>query len=93
MYKHSDSEAYKLPSAIAEFCDVAKRIVREELLPLEQEFMASPNQAYGMPEIMMVRRVFKPETAERLIKVSRDSGLWYMMVPEEHGGLGLSMLA
>ena len=90
---HPDSESFKLPSAVREFCDVARRIVRDELMPLEQEFMASPKQAYGLPEIMMIRRVFSGKVAERLETVSRETGLWYLMVPEEYGGPGLSLLA
>ena len=91
--KATDTSHFKLPPDIAEFCDIAKQIVRDQLLPLEQEFMASPNQAYAMPEITMIRNVFSGEVAERLEKISRETGLWYLMVPEEHGGLGLSMLA
>lgn len=89
----TDSPAYTLPPDIVEFCDVARRIVREELLPLEQEFLASPKHAYGMRELPMVRAVFSPEVADRLLKISRDTGLWYLMVPEAYGGMGLSMLA
>lgn len=85
--------SYTLPPEIQEFCDVAKRIVREELMPLEQEWMASPNQAYGMRELPAIRAVFQPEVAKRIEKISRDTGLWYLMVPEAHGGMGLPMLA
>jgi alkylation response protein AidB-like acyl-CoA dehydrogenase len=89
-----DSAAsYRLPPDIQAFCDVARRIVREELLPLEQQYMASPRQSYGLPEIMNVRNAFPPEVSRRLEKISRDTGLWYLQVPQEHGGLGLSMLA
>jgi alkylation response protein AidB-like acyl-CoA dehydrogenase len=87
------SGAYLLPKEIQEFCDVARRIVREELIPLEQEWLSSPNHAYGMRELPAVRAVFKPEVAARLEKVSRDTGLFYLMVPQEHGGLGLPLLA
>ena len=90
---HPDSTAYQLPESVREFCDVAKRVVREELLPLEQQFMASPEQAYAMADIDMIRRVFKGPVAERLEKVSRDTGLWYLTVPEQYGGMGLSLLA
>jgi len=85
--------SYTLPSEIQEFCEVAKRVVRDELMPLEQEWLSSPKHAYGMRELPAVRRVFKPEVANRLEKVARDTGLFYLMVPEEHGGLGLPMLA
>ncbi len=88
-----DTTAYKLPAEIQEFCDVAKRIVHDELLPLEQKYLASPNHAYGIKETTNLKNVFGPEVAKRLEKISRDTGLWYLMVPEEHGGSGLSMLA
>ncbi|HET9651912.1 MAG TPA: acyl-CoA dehydrogenase family protein [Usitatibacter sp.] len=88
-----ESNAYKLPAEIQEFCEVARRIVRDELMPLEQKFLASPNHAYGIKETTNLKRVFGDEVARRLEKVSRDTGLWYLMVPEEYGGSGLSMLA
>ncbi|MFN0163093.1 MAG: acyl-CoA dehydrogenase family protein [Burkholderiales bacterium] len=90
---HPDSTSFRLPPDVEEFCEVARRIVRDELLPLEQQFMASPKQSYGLPEIANIRNVFPKEVADRLEKISRDTGLWYLQVPEENGGLGLSMLA
>jgi alkylation response protein AidB-like acyl-CoA dehydrogenase len=85
--------SFVLPPEIQEFCDVARRVVRDELMPLEQEWLASPNHAYGMRELPAVRAVFQPETANRLEKIARDTGLFYLMVPEEYGGLGLPILA
>jgi alkylation response protein AidB-like acyl-CoA dehydrogenase len=89
----SSTNAYQLPPEIQEFCDVAKRIVRDELLPLEQEYLMHPGHAYGVKETINLKNVFGPEVVERLTKISRDTGLWNLMVPEEHGGSGLSMLA
>jgi acyl-CoA dehydrogenase len=88
-----ESSHFKLPPEILEFCEVAKRIVREELLPLEQKYLASHNHAYGIKETTNLKNVFGPDVVERLTKISRDTGLWYLMVPEAHGGAGLSMLA
>jgi acyl-CoA dehydrogenase len=85
--------AYRLPPEIQELCDVAKRIVREELMPLESQWLSSPNHAYGMRELPAIRAVFSPEVAKRIEAISRETGLFYLMVPEEHGGLGLPMLA
>src|SRR3954468_1372167 len=85
--------AYTLPPEIQEFCDVAKRIVRDELMPLEQTWLSSPNHAYGMRELPAIRAVFDKETAARLEKIARDTGLFYLMVPEQYGGVGLPMLA
>jgi acyl-CoA dehydrogenase len=85
--------AYRLPPEIQEFCDVARRIVRDELMPLEAQWLSSPNHAYGMRELPAIRAVFAPEVAQRIEKLSRDTGLWYLLVPEQHGGLGLPLLA
>jgi len=96
MHSSKTTEAatsYRLPSEIQELCEVARRIVRDELMPLEQEWLASPNQAYGMRELPAIRAAFSPEVAGRIEGLARDTGLWNLMVPEEHGGLGLPMLA
>ena len=84
--------SFKLPSEIVEICDVAKRIVEKELMPLEPEFLPHPGHAFGIKETTNLRKVFGEDVTERLIKISKDTGLWYLMVPEEHGGSGLSML-
>lgn len=87
------TRSYALPPEIQEFCDVAKRVVHDELMPLEQEWLNSPKHAYGMRELPAIRAVFNQETAARLEKIARDTGLFYLMVPEEYGGPGLGMLA
>ncbi|WP_424134910.1 acyl-CoA dehydrogenase family protein [Roseomonas chloroacetimidivorans] len=84
---------YVLPAEIREYRDLARRIVREELLPLEREYLASPRQAYGLPPIVNLTSVFDQKVVERLIGIARDSGLWYLMVPESYGGSSLGMLA
>jgi alkylation response protein AidB-like acyl-CoA dehydrogenase len=84
--------SFKLPSEIVEICDLAKRIVEKELMPLEQEFLPHPGHAFGIKETTNLRKVFGNEVTEGLIKISKDTGLWYLMVPEEHGGSGLSIL-
>jgi acyl-CoA dehydrogenase len=92
-HPNQPNNAYRLPAEIEEFVDVARRIVREELLPLEREYLPSPNHAYGVKETVNLRNVFGPEVVERLTRISRETGLWYLMVPEKFGGSGLSMLA
>ena len=84
---------YQLPSDIVEFRDLARRIVREKILPLEQQYLRHSGHAYGKRETTNLRIVFGPEIVAELIKISRETGLWYLMVPEQYGGLGLSMLA
>lgn len=84
---------YQLPREIREFQAVARKIVREELLPLEQEYLRSPAQGYGLQPMTNLRAVFSAEVVSRLEKIARDTGLWYVMVPEQHGGMGLPLLA
>ncbi|WP_059415388.1 acyl-CoA dehydrogenase family protein [Cupriavidus basilensis] len=89
----STENVFKLPDDVQEFCNVAARIVREELLPLEQQYLASSEHAYGVKETINLKNVFGPDVVERLTRISKETGLWNLMVPEEHGGSGLSMLA
>jgi acyl-CoA dehydrogenase len=86
-------QAYQLPAEIQEFRDVARRIVRQELLPLEREYLLHPGHAYGVKETINLKAVFGPKVVDRLTGISREMGFWNLMVPEEHGGSGLSMLA
>lgn len=89
-----DTGAFQLPADVVEMCGVAKRIVQDELLPLESQYLQHPDHAFGTNQTSTnLRLVFGQAVLDRLTKISRDTGLWYLMVPEEHGGSGLSMLA
>lgn len=85
--------AYQLPPSIREYRDLARRIVREELVPLEKQFLASDQQAYGLPPLVNLRSVFDAATVQRLEGIAHESGLFKLLVPEEFGGPGLSLLA
>ena len=87
------SSAFQLPEDIQQYKDLARRIVREELMPLEQEYLASKDTAYGLMAIDNLRAAFGEKRAQRLFDISRESGLWYILVDEAHGGLGLPLLA
>src|SRR6185436_614201 len=50
-------------------------------------------QSYGLQPLTNLRAVLPPERFRRLEKLSRDTGLWYISVPQSHGGMGLSILA
>ena len=84
---------FQLPPSIAAYRDLARRIVREEMLPLEQRYLLHPGHAYGLKEVLNLKAVFPEEIVKRLVGISRDTGLWYLMVPEEHGGSDLPILA
>jgi alkylation response protein AidB-like acyl-CoA dehydrogenase len=87
------SSSFELPADVVTYRDLARRIVREELLPLEREFLPHPGHAFGLKEVLALKAVFSQPVVDRLVKISRDTGFWYLMVPESHGGSGLSMLA
>lgn len=89
----SDSQPFQLPAEIIEFRDVARKIVREELLPLEQAFLKHPQHAIGFIAKAGLAETLSQPVADRLEKISRDTGLWYLMVPEQYGGSNLGMLA
>jgi acyl-CoA dehydrogenase len=84
---------FQLPPDVVEIVDLAKKIVHNELLPLEPEFLPHPGHAFGIKETTNLKNVFGQDTVDHLMKISRDTGLWYLMVPEKYGGAGLSMLA
>ena len=84
---------FRLPPEVVEIVDLAHRIVRKELMPLEQEFLLHPGHAFGIKETSNLKRVFGSDVVDHLTQISRDTGLWYLMVPEQYGGSGLSMLA
>lgn len=81
------------PDDIVAFTEMARRIVREQLLPLEQAFLAHPDHAIGFIAKASLEETLGSEVADKLDRISRETGLWYLMVPEEFGGSGLSMLA
>ncbi|MBI3937707.1 MAG: acyl-CoA/acyl-ACP dehydrogenase [Betaproteobacteria bacterium] len=89
---HQESP-YRLPPDVVKFRDLVRRIVREELIPLEREYLPHPGHALGLKETLRLKAVFGKDVVDHLVKISRDTGLWYSMVPEEYGGPGLSLLA
>ena len=89
----SEGNPFQLPPDVAEFRDLAKRIVQEKILPLEPEYLRHSGHAYGIRETTNLSAVFSQEKVDELVKLSHDTGLFNMMVPEQYGGPGLSMLA
>ncbi|PWK61289.1 acyl-CoA dehydrogenase family protein [Aminobacter sp. AP02] len=93
MDTHSDTGAFQLPEDVLQIQKIARDIVRNELLPLEKQFLLSSNHAHGVKETLNLRYVYDKQTADRLEGISKETGLFYLLVPEEFGGSGLSMLA
>lgn len=88
-----DSAAFQLPADVVELQNLARKIVREELLPLEQKYLTHPGQGMALRARDALRAVFPQETVDRLYKISRDTGLWGLNSPVEYGGSGLSLLS
>ncbi|WP_417725677.1 acyl-CoA dehydrogenase family protein [Salipiger sp.] len=93
MDSQADLGAFQLPEEVRQIRDVARDIVRNELLPLEKQFLLSKDHAHGVKETLNLRYVYDEKTADRLMGLSKETGLFYLLVPEEHGGAGLSQLA
>jgi len=72
---------------------MARRIVHDQLMPLEPDYLASPACGYGLQPLTNLKKAFPKETVDRLVDISRETGLWSLMVPEKHGGPGISMLS
>ncbi len=87
------AQAFQLPSEIREIQEVAKKIVREELLPLEQKYLAHPAKSISLRARDALRAVFPEEVTTRLYDISQKTGLWNLHIPEEFGGSGLPLLA
>jgi hypothetical protein len=56
-----------MPPEIAEYRDLARRLVREELMPLEREFLTSPKNGYALPPITNLRETFDKKIVDRLV--------------------------
>tara|TARA_B100000795_G_scaffold139449_1_gene104335 strand:- start:9112 stop:10323 length:1212 start_codon:yes stop_codon:yes gene_type:complete len=87
------SSSFQLPPEVLEICDLAEGIVSKELMPLEPEFLISPDHAFGIKETLNLEAVFGQDILNHLMKIAKDTGLWNLMIPEEFGGAGLSMLS
>ena len=88
-----NQRAFQLPEDILPIQSLARKIVREELLSLEKQFLLSPDQKHGVKETVNLKAIYSKEVADRLEALSKETGLWYLMVPEKFGGSGLSLLA
>ena len=84
---------FALPDEILEYKKLARKIVHEELLPLEQRYLAHPAKGHSLRARDVLRAIFPPEVVSRLYDISRQTGLWGLNIPVEYGGSGLSLLA
>jgi acyl-CoA dehydrogenase len=70
---------FDLPEEVRLLKETVKRFVERELIPIEMEAMDGPDM--------------KPDVRANLEARARDLGLWLLDVPEEYGGLGLSLVS
>lgn len=89
----ADTASFELPAEIIEIRDLTRRIVRDELMPLEPQYLAGDHHSYGATEGANLAAVFGQDVYDRLRKLSIDTGLYNMMVPEAFGGSGMGLLA
>ena len=88
-----ENSPFQLPPDVIEYRDLVRKIVREELMPLENKYIVHPGQGMALRARDALRAVFPMDVVDRLYKISRDTGLWGMHIPEEYGGTKLSLLA
>src|SRR5690606_29406726 len=85
---------FELPSEIIAIRDMARRVVQEELMPLEPQYLISNAHCYGARDDENLRVAFGDDKVyERLKKISEETGLYNIDIPEEYGGPGLGLLA
>jgi acyl-CoA dehydrogenase len=85
---------FALPGELVELRELAREIVNAECIPLESKFL-SANPDWETPpqggESSVDGRL-PAEDWQRLLQVSRESGIWSATLPEEYGGLGYGIL-
>lgn len=77
---------FELPEELKMVQSLVRDFVNEQLRPLERDILGRA------ADLSDARMFLPPETEERLIKMTKDMGLWGAGVPEELGGVGLSTL-
>lgn len=91
---------FTLPPELEEIKQLTRKIVNEECIPLEQEFLARGREGKGEGRQASVAGAvaglidgsISEEHYERLVKISKETGLYQMHLPVEHGGGGFGVL-
>ena len=91
---------FTLPPELEEIKRLTRKIVNEECIPLEQEFLARGREGKsGGRQASVAGAVaglidgsISRDHHERLVKISKETGLYHMHLPVEHGGGGFGVL-
>jgi acyl-CoA dehydrogenase len=83
---------FTLPPELNEIKLLTRRIVNEQCIPLEQEFLRRGMEGAEGSGEAMVEGALEPGDRERLTAISKETGLYSMHLPEEHGGGGFGVL-
>jgi alkylation response protein AidB-like acyl-CoA dehydrogenase len=84
---------FRLSAEVLEYQQLARKIVREEMLPLEQRYLAHPAKSHSLRARDALRAIYPPDVVARLYDISQKTGLWGLNIPEAYGGSGLPLLA
>ena len=77
---------FEIPEELKMVQSLVRDFVSEQLKPLERDILGRAG------DLNDARVSLPPEVEERLVKMARDMGIWGVGIPEELGGIGLSVL-
>ena len=84
---------FQLPPELNDLKLLTRKIVKEQCIPLEQVLFASRTQgaASGSGEVFLDGTIGE-ENHNRLLQISKETGIYNMHLPEEYGGSGFGVL-
>ncbi|MFN8556858.1 MAG: acyl-CoA dehydrogenase family protein [Dehalococcoidia bacterium] len=84
---------FQLPPELTELKLLVRKIVKEQCIPLEQVLLNSdPTSTDGGYGETFVPGSIGVDNRERLRKISEETGIYNMHLPEEYGGSGFGVL-
>ncbi len=87
---------FQLPPELIELKQLVRSIVDKECIPLEAEYLAAESAgewaAPGAKKAMPEQGPLSDETWARLVRISREAGIYDIHLPVELGGAGFGVL-
>lgn len=84
---------FQLPPQLNELKLLTRKIVKEQCIPLEPVLLKSdPTKTDGGYAETFVEGTIGKENRDRLRKISQETGIYTMHLPEEYGGSGFGVL-